>query len=49
MGYRELVCGLVSRYRELVGCLVYLTTARSEIAYAVHICSQFVLARRSTR
>ncbi|XP_028102694.1 uncharacterized protein LOC114301935 [Camellia sinensis] len=35
-------------YRELVGCLVYLTVTRPDISYAVYILSQFVSATRST-
>ncbi|CAL5363984.1 unnamed protein product [Camellia sinensis] len=35
-------------YREFVGCLVYLTVTRSNLAYAVHMVSQFVSAPRST-
>ncbi|XP_028105873.1 uncharacterized protein LOC114304927, partial [Camellia sinensis] len=35
-------------YRELVGCLVYLIVTRSDLAYAVHVISQFVSAPRST-
>ncbi|XP_028076870.1 uncharacterized protein LOC114278910 [Camellia sinensis] len=35
-------------YRELVGCLVYLTVTRPDLAYAVHVINQFVSAPRST-
>ena len=35
-------------YRELVGCLVYLIVTRPDIAYGVHVVSQFVFAPRST-
>ncbi|XP_028064838.1 uncharacterized protein LOC114267942 [Camellia sinensis] len=34
-------------YRELVSCLVYLTVTRPDLAYAVHVVSQFVFAPRS--
>ncbi|OMO63131.1 Integrase, catalytic core [Corchorus capsularis] len=34
-------------YREIVGCLVYLTVTCPDIAHAVHIVSQFVSAPRS--
>ncbi|XP_020110392.1 uncharacterized protein LOC109725561 [Ananas comosus] len=36
-----------TRYRELVGALVYLTISRPDIAYAVHIVSQFMQAPTS--
>jgi hypothetical protein len=36
-----------SRYRHLVGSLVYLTVTRLDIAHAVHILSQFVSAPTS--
>jgi hypothetical protein len=36
-----------SRYRHLVGSLVYLTVTRPDIAHAVHILSQFVCAPTS--
>jgi len=36
-----------SRYRHLVGSLVYLTATRPDIAHAIHILSQFVSAPTS--
>jgi hypothetical protein len=36
-----------SRYRHIVGSLVYLTVTRPDIAHTVHILSQFVSARTS--
>ena len=35
-------------YRQLVGNLVYLTITRPDIAYAVHLVSQFLAAPHST-
>ncbi|GKV43800.1 hypothetical protein SLEP1_g51053 [Rubroshorea leprosula] len=37
-----------TRYRQLVRTLVYLTTTRLDIAYAVHIVSQFMTTPHST-
>ena len=32
----------LTRYREVVGSLVYLTITKPDIAYAIHVVSQFV-------
>ena len=37
-----------TRYREIVGVLVYLTISRSDIIYAVRVLSRFVSAPHST-
>ena len=35
-------------YRQLVGSLIYLTITRPNIAYAIHVVSQFMSALRTT-
>ena len=35
-------------YQQLVGSLIYLTVTRPDLAYAVHLVSQFMSAPRST-
>ncbi|GKU85914.1 hypothetical protein SLEP1_g514 [Rubroshorea leprosula] len=39
----------LTRYRQLVGSLIYLTTTQPNIAFAVHVVSQFMATPRSTR
>ena len=35
-------------YRQLVGSLIYITITRPNIAHAIHIVSQFMIASRTT-
>ncbi|GKU91205.1 hypothetical protein SLEP1_g5107 [Rubroshorea leprosula] len=37
-----------TRYKQVVGSLIYLTTTQPDIAYAVHVVSQFMATVRST-